>query len=576
LGSGIGHELGDEAVRDADVFLTVAFSLATGQLQQANAGGDQALSEKLVEAAEAHDGWQQPTLFGVTRDEDFSQYEPRGHYADDPELQRYFRAMMWLGRIDFRLLETQPDGTQVFRRRQLEGMLLLNELVDTQLKVHFESIDKTLQAFVGEPDYMVLQEVPELLEALGVTSAAAVAQVPDEQIVSTILAGGFGTQRISSHIMINGLYGAGTLPLSASFALMGQRYVVDSHVFSNVVFDRVAGGQVMRMMPNPLDVAFAALGNNQALQLLESELATYDYAPDLGAMRVLVDDHPSEFWQKNLYNLWLGSLRALAPAPDGDAALPPVAQSEPWGRRLLGAQLASWAQLRHDTVLYAKSSYTGGIECEFPDAYVDPYPQVYARIRAYGELGEQLVQGLDMPQNPAAKARLGEHFQKVASVAQILGQMAEHELSGTALTPEMLSFINQAVVVNGGCGDPSLEAGWYAQLFFNTGSAPDYDPTIADVHTQPTDEAGNEVGRVLHVASGMPRLMVVAVDTCSGPRAYAGLASSYFEKTTEQFERMNDQDWANSIRTANPDDVSWLGDVVTRSEEPRTQLPEYD
>ena len=30
-----------------------------------------------------------------------------------------------------------------------------------------------------------------------------------------------------------------TLPLSRSFALLGQRYVVDSHVFSNVVFDRV-------------------------------------------------------------------------------------------------------------------------------------------------------------------------------------------------------------------------------------------------------------------------------------------------------------------------------------------------
>ena len=58
--------------------------------------------------------------------------------------------------------------------------------------------------------------------------------------------------------------------------------------------------------------------------------------------------------------------------------------------------------------------------------------------------------------------------------------------------------------------------------------------------------------------------MVVAVDTCSGPRAYAGLASSYFEKTTEQFERLTDEDWAESIRHANPGDVSWMSDIVTR------------
>jgi len=54
---------------------------------------------------------------------DFSMMKPRGHYTRSPLLTRYFQAMMWLGRIDFRLLETQSDGTQIFRRRQLEGAL---------------------------------------------------------------------------------------------------------------------------------------------------------------------------------------------------------------------------------------------------------------------------------------------------------------------------------------------------------------------------------------------------------------------------------------------------------------------
>lgn len=50
-----------------------------------------------------------------------SPFKPRGHYADhlQLQLQRYFRATMWLGRNDFRFIETLPDGTQVFRRRQL-------------------------------------------------------------------------------------------------------------------------------------------------------------------------------------------------------------------------------------------------------------------------------------------------------------------------------------------------------------------------------------------------------------------------------------------------------------------------
>ncbi len=37
--------------------------------------------------------------------------------------------------------------------------------------------------------------------------------------------------------------------------------------------------------------------------------------------------------------------------------LPAVVGTEAWDRRILNTQLASWAQLRHNTVLYAKQSF---------------------------------------------------------------------------------------------------------------------------------------------------------------------------------------------------------------------------
>ena len=94
-------------------------------------------------------------------------------------------------------------------------------------------------------------------------------------------------------------------------------------------------------------------------------------------MRVLADEHGAASGA-NLYNLWLGALRALSPgrrpAP-GQAPRPARGGAHRGlGRRVLNTQLASWAELRHDTILYAKQSYTGGVACEFPDAYVDPYP----------------------------------------------------------------------------------------------------------------------------------------------------------------------------------------------------------
>ncbi|HEY3495503.1 MAG TPA: DUF3160 domain-containing protein, partial [Polyangiaceae bacterium] len=526
LQSGIGSELGAAVRADADTFLAVAASLLAGQAVAPVAGGSASDIESLVGLATEASAVGTVNLFGVERpDEDFTQFKPRGHYTDSPELGRYFRAMMWLGRIDFRLLETQSNGTQVFRRRQLEGMLLMKALVDDALQASFDGIDGAIRVFVGEPDYMELSEVGPLLEDLGVTSLAGVASVSDTAFVQAIVAGGYGTQRISSHIMMNGLAEPGTLPLSLSFALLGQRYVIDSHVFSNVVFDRAGGGTIPRMMPNPLDVAFAVLQNNQAAALLTPELERYPYAPDLAAMRLLADEHPPEFWNATLYNLWLASLRELSPnaiakSADSDA-LPPTFRSEAWGRRLLGAELASWAELRHDTILYAKQSYTGGTSCEFPDGYVDPYPEFYAKVLEYAARGKEAVSPIVEGTNLGP--RVQAYFDNLIDVATRLRDMAAHQRTGAPYTQEMLDFLNEAVVLSHGCGDSTLESGWYRKLFFDPFVATEWAPTIADVHTQPTDEVGNPVGRVLHVGTGDARLMVVVAETCSGPRAYAGL-----------------------------------------------------
>ncbi|WP_437957315.1 DUF3160 domain-containing protein [Sorangium sp. So ce119] len=572
LAEGAGGEFGAEARADADLFTAVALALLDGAPVAPVAGADAATIDELVAGAQAHQGMGKVRLFGADRLMDFSQFEPRGHYADParPLLARYFRSMMWLGRVDFRFLEAQPDGTQRFHRRQLEGAYVLRALAEAKTLDRYKRIDDAIQAFVGESDYMTLPELDGLLEDLGLGDAAGLAGVPDEQIAKVVVEKGHGTQRISSHIMINGL-DKGTLPLSSSFALLGQRYVVDAHVFSNVVYDRVKGGAVKRMMPSPLDVAFAALGNDQAGQLLAPELGQFDYASDLHMMRVLVDAHPGDFWGKNLYSRWLGALRELSPARAlGDGGeLPGVTKTEAWGRRLLNTQLASWAELRHDTLLYAKQSYTGGATCEFPDAYVDPYPEFFARIAELAEHGGEIVSTLELlnavPLEPLLDQRLPAYFSQLRDVARTLGEMAANQRAGLPLTPEHLDFINQAVKVQRGCGIPYGSSGWYAQLFFDPLKSVLQDPTIVDVHTQPTDAGGAPVGRVLHVGTGMPRLMVVTADPCGGaPRAFVGLASSYFETITGNFERMTDEAWADEIKSATPDDVPWMSDLVSR------------
>jgi hypothetical protein len=561
-----------EVRADLDTYLTVAQALlaldsAPATVSKVKAGGDQEVVDMLLEKATAAEGTAELVLFGVKREEDMSQFKPRGHYEGTPELETYFRTMIWLGRIDLRLVETLDElGTQRLNRPQVDAMLLLHSLFSEADTARFHRIDDVVRAFVGESDNMTLSQVPDLLKALGVQDAAGVAKVGDDELKRVILENGFGKQQILSHLLAGGL--DAPVPLNASFLLFGQRYVVDSHVLSNVSFDRV---RALRLMPDPLDVAFAALGNDQAASLLEGQIEQYDYAGNLAATRTLVDAHGDEFWHQNLYNDWLSALRALSPvkatiADPAAAGVPSVTASEAWGRRILNTQLASWAQLRHDTLLYAKQSYTSTLGCHFPDAAVDPYPEFYAAVGRFADHGYALATLADGTSAQTLGDQLRDYFGQMRDVAAVLKGIAEAERTGAELTADQLAFINDAVVINHeplGCVSIDVAAGWYARLFFDRGSALTHDPTIADVHTQPTDEAGNEIGRILHVATGDPRLMVVTDDGCGTPRAYVGLASAYYEKITDGWKRVTDSEWSEELGTEGaPAEVKWISDLV--------------
>lgn len=563
LAAGGGGDLPPEVRADVDLYLTVARRLLADTAAVPVAGASLTDVSALVSAAQAADGIQSVSLFGQQRDVDFSQFTPRGHYTDDSRLQAYFRAMIWLGRTDLRFLQFDTFAgagapPQFFRRQFLDGLLLAELTEDGGRLTAWQQIDTVLRGFVGESDNMTVADFPSLRTVTGTTTAAALAALPDDALAQALLDGGFGIQRIASQILLVPPEGA-NVPLDRVFLFFGQRFVIDSQVFSDVVFDRVMG-EPKRMLPNPLDVAFAALGNNAAAPLLASELATYpNYPGALHDARRLVDLHGDDFWGGSLYGAWLGALRGLS-APAGDptavAGLPSVMKTEPWARRVVNTQLASWAELRHDTLLYAKQSYTAIPTCDFPDAYVDPYPEAWAGLVRLAKLGQAL--GSALPGGVGTS--VASYFATVENIATTLGGMAQAERDGQPLTADQLAFINQAVdevTMSAGCAVTVSPTGWYPRLFLNQKDAQTADPTIADVHTDPADL------KVLHVATGLPRIIYVTVDGCNGPRAYAGVVSSYFEQTTGNLQRLTDMDWSGQLMsTPPPADVGWMADLI--------------
>lgn len=550
---------------DLDLYLTLGRSLLGGAVVAPVAGADPAEVQAVYELAVAAQGARPMTWFGSQRDEDFSQFEPRGHYAGIPELESYFRAMMLLGRVDLRLIETQADGSTLFHRRQFDAAVALGELVEAAGAERWTKIDAVIGSFIGERDSMTPDQLAGLLAALGATDFESTRALGDAAIADEIARGGWGAQRIASRIIVNGTPDGSTLPLDRSFALFGQRYTVDSHVFVNTTYDRVAA----RLMPDPLDVAFGALANDAALEPLAAGLSNTSYASGLAKTRTLVDAHDADYWDSSLYTTWLSALRTLSPTAEALAEQPAVFSTRAGQTRILNTQLASWAELRHDTILYVKQSYTAGPTCEFPDAYVDPYPELYARLARFAErLGELVADLPDSASSPAIRMRLDEWVMNFVTAMGYLERMAENQRTGTPHDAELMEFINAAVswTEQPICGAVTYSqlSGWYLRLFFDPIQGFEDDPTIADVHTQPFDEGGNEVGKVLHVGTGRARLLGITVETCSGPRAYVGLVSSFGQVVEENWNRLTDPEWLERIDASDFPDPPWMTDLLAR------------
>jgi hypothetical protein len=211
-----------------------------------------------------------------------------------------------------------------------------------------------------------------------------------------------------------------------------------------------------------------------------------------------------------------------------------------WWQEKLNTQLASWAQLRHDNLLYAKQSYSGTPICSFPESYVEPIPAFYQAIAQFSSMAEERLVGYNVPS-------VTRFFHNFKLIADTLSSIAEKELTHTSLSEAEKSFLKSMLYPpGGGCSEPYT--GWYPNLYFKL---PPFlqdmfklDYVVADVHTAPADESGNTVGWVLHAGTGPINMAVVSAELPDGtPFTFIGPVMSYYEHTTTNFKRLTDEEW---------------------------------
>jgi Protein of unknown function (DUF3160)/FlgD Ig-like domain len=527
---------------DIDVYLTVPRMLLGTALGPKNVANT-ATVEDLLNLIRAEKPNSYPLFSSTARAIDFSQFTVRGHYTQSPELTRYFQAMIWLGRTEIYLMApVSVDAQQTPKdiQRQIIDAVLLKEVADSVNAFPLlKEIDETLHFFVGESDNVTLPNIGDLIEETKITSAT---QLLDTAVCTLfqqwLEKKSYAFQRITSQILMSDPMSPGQIRPASAFLLLGQRFIIDSYTTGNVVYDKILykNEKVTRMLPSSLDVLYA-LGNNAAAQLLKSELDQYHYSSNLSALRYLIESYEPGFWQGTIYNGWLNSIRALNP-PTDRTGLPNFMQSAAWWQEKTNTQLASWAQLRHDFILYAKQSYTPGMICSFPESYVEPIPQFFDAIKEFADNAASMFQ-----RAPIQNLWMATYFIGLRNIADTLGIIAQKEFNKTPLLESERLFLQKMLYKQGVCG--AEINGWYAGLFYrgNAGLLKK-DLVIADIHTAPTDAAGVPIGWVLHVGTGPVNLAVVVADLPGGTTtAFIGPVMSYYEHLATNFKRLTDEEW---------------------------------
>jgi hypothetical protein len=535
------------------------------------------LVDKEIKNIESHEGLKFRELLTYVKNpslgqnpyayEDYSQYVPRGHYTRNEKFKKYFKTMMWYGRIDFKLKPgTKEPAITHGKKMTLQAILMTDAfLKDKEVFKLWKKIYEPTVYFVGKTDDLYADDYLKLIKEIFPTPDT-VDEYANQSKLSQFIEE--ATKLRPPKILSGAAFvEEGEFAVSTKgFRFMGQRFIPDSYMFQELVYGIKDRKEILkykgkekpftmevipnvgpaRAFPRGLDI-LAVLGSKRALEILEKEGDTEytNYYDQLNKLKEEFSSQTTGEWKQNLYWRWLYSLLPLLEERK-EENLPKFMQSAAWIDKELQATLGSWAELRHDTILYTKQSYPMMVtampqEPKRTHGYVEPYLEVYVRI-------EEMMR--DLRSNLAALGivvkGIPEKIEEFEDLLAKLKTISEKELSHKELSEAEYSLIRNI-------GDRLASLKRFPEEIMKkiTSGTDEKIDLIADVHTDPNTK------QVLEEGVGSPFNIYVIIDDGKGYRLCRGGVFSYYEFKHSMKDRLTDEKWQemgkDKIRPPQPD-----------------------
>ena len=501
--------------------------------------------EEITKAIDAENGYSDmleyfppEEMFG------YSLFRPRGHYTRSKVCSRYFRGMMWL--------QTAHFGTN--KPSKMKQIALIANVFNQQPKLSaiYNKVSEPITYLMGTPDNVTLIQVANRIKEMG---------LPIEQLLSSRKEMANLTKDIEEiakrqmRIELKKTRGSKYV-----VDIMPQRYQPDAEAL--ITTTDQDSPVSLRPCPKGLDW-MAVMGLPGAERILIDELKeTQRWAGFPKALTTARKKAATTQWEACVANQWMYTLQSLG---DTARSLPYFMQSPQWQKKNLNTALASWAELKHDAILYAKQPMLaecgdGGPEPPVVKGYVEPNVKFWEKAIALVTRMDKVLTTYNL-QTEKAKAV----YERIKEMAEFCRDISKKELNGGKITDEEY---NQIEIIGSTVENISLELvsednemlqGWSDVVSTDKKVA-----VVADVFTASGENVAIGNKCVLYEGVGPAYEIYVVVEIDGSLYLTRGAVLSYREFTRLLSDpRLTDEEWQQELKKSPTGGTpSWMKEII--------------
>lgn len=485
------------------------------------------------------------------RDIDYSQLKPRGHYTRSEELKKYFKGTMYFGQVG---LFIDKDG-EVDEDSILQGLLLTHSIYkNPEILKTWEDLVEPIDFLVESADDLSIREYARTLYGV-YGKDFDINKLDDEKNLSS-------AYKVLSEYPDPQVAGF----MGKSFRFMPQRAVMDSVLMQNVVDLASEAKPSDRPIYSGLDL-MTAFGNEKAREIQKEDPynSHWDKYQERSEENISTVKKMEDLdWQKNMYRGWLWMLKSYD--QKFGEGYPMFMRNDAWERKDLVSALGSFAELKHDTVLYGKAVMAemgGGGDIEIPKSYVEPNVELYEKLNWLLEFTKTNLKNRDM-----LSSKYEEKINNFQAMVIKFRDISIKELQNEPLTKDeifdllciggemeriMVDFVESS--------DEYEISNWY-ELQNATDRRM---PVVVDLMRVVENNVGLPKDEIFSIGTGKPMEIFVIYPHEGKLYMGRGATFSYYEFLNK--ERLTDEDWQKMVYDNATDFPTWYKDLVTEEKE---------